>query len=88
MTTMIANASVREICLGINVSRATAALPATALGNIFTISGGRIIAQARPVLADISLKPRSAATLLSAYAPSAPNASSSANGPRPFVEGP
>lgn len=42
MTTIIANASVRQIALGINVSRATAALPATATGNIFTVSGGRI----------------------------------------------
>lgn len=42
MTTIIANASVRTIALGIAVARATAALPATALGNIFTVSGGRI----------------------------------------------
>lgn len=43
MTTIIANASVRQIALGINVSRATSALPATAALNIFTVSGGRIL---------------------------------------------
>jgi hypothetical protein len=43
MTTIIANASVRQIALGINVSRATNTLPATATGNIFVVSGGRII---------------------------------------------
>lgn len=43
MTTIIANASVRTIAAGILVSRATAALPATAAGNIFTVSGGRVL---------------------------------------------
>lgn len=43
MTTIIANSAVRLISEGILVSRATAALPATALGNIFTITGGRIL---------------------------------------------
>lgn len=43
MTTLIANASVRTIALGINVSRAAANLPASAAGNIFTVSGGRIL---------------------------------------------
>lgn len=43
MTTIIKNADVRTIALGINVSRATAALPASAAGNIFTVSGGRIL---------------------------------------------
>lgn len=43
MTTIIANKDVRTICSGILVSRATAALPATAAQNIFTISGGRIM---------------------------------------------
>ena len=42
MTTLIKNADVRTIALGIAVARATAALPATATGNIFTVSGGRI----------------------------------------------
>lgn len=43
MTTLIKNADVRTIALGINVSRATSALPATAALNIFTVSGGRIL---------------------------------------------
>lgn len=43
MTTIIANKDVRTIALGINVSRATSALPATAALNIFTVSGGRIM---------------------------------------------
>ena len=43
MTTIIANASVRQISLGINVSRAAANLPASTAGNIFTVSGGRIL---------------------------------------------
>ena len=43
MTTLIKNADVRTIAAGIAVSRATAALPASALGNIFTVSGGRIL---------------------------------------------
>lgn len=43
MTTIIKNADVRTISLGINVSRATAALPASATGNIFVVSGGRIL---------------------------------------------
>jgi hypothetical protein len=43
VTTLIKNADVRTIALGIQVSRAAAGLPATAAGNIFTISGGRIL---------------------------------------------
>lgn len=43
MTTIVSNSSVRMIDLGLLVSRATAALPATATGNIFVVSGGRII---------------------------------------------
>lgn len=43
MTTLIKNADVRTMALGIAVSRATAALPATALGAIFTVTGGRIL---------------------------------------------
>ena len=43
MTTIIKNADVRTITFGISVSRATAALPATALGAIFTVTGGRIM---------------------------------------------
>jgi hypothetical protein len=43
MTTLIKNADVRTIALGIQVSRATNTLPATTTGNIFTITGGRIL---------------------------------------------
>lgn len=43
MTTVIANKDVRTIAAGIAVSRTTATLPATATGNIFTVSGGRIM---------------------------------------------
>jgi hypothetical protein len=43
MTTLIKNQDVRTIALGIMVSRATATLPASALGAIFNITGGRIL---------------------------------------------
>jgi hypothetical protein len=43
VTTIISNNSVRLISLGMTVARATATLPATASGNIFTVTGGRII---------------------------------------------
>lgn len=43
MTTIIANKDVRTIALGINVTRTAAALPSTAIGSIFTITGGRIL---------------------------------------------
>lgn len=43
MTTIVKNADVRTIALGLMVSRATATLPATALGAIFNITGGRIL---------------------------------------------
>jgi hypothetical protein len=43
MSTMIKAQDVRTIAAGILVSRATATLPATALGNIFAVSGGRIL---------------------------------------------
>lgn len=43
MTTIIANKDVRTIAAGIAVSRATATLPASALGHIFTVSGGRVL---------------------------------------------
>jgi len=43
MTTIIKNLDIRTISLGINVSRATATLPATATGNIYTVSGGRVL---------------------------------------------
>ncbi len=43
MTTLIKAADVRTIALGINVSRAAAALPSSTIGNIFTVTGGRIL---------------------------------------------
>lgn len=43
MTTLIKNQDVRTIAAGILATRATAALPQTATGNIFTVSGGRIM---------------------------------------------
>lgn len=43
MTTIIQNSAVRLISEGILVSRATNTLPATATGNIFTVSGGRVL---------------------------------------------
>jgi hypothetical protein len=43
MSTLIKSADVRTISLGLAVARATAVLPASALGNIFTVSGGRVL---------------------------------------------
>lgn len=43
MATLIKNADVRLLALGNQISRATAALPASTAGNIFTVSGGRIL---------------------------------------------
>ncbi len=43
MTTVYKNADVRTIAGGILTSRATAALPASTLGHLFTVSGGRIL---------------------------------------------
>jgi hypothetical protein len=43
MTTLIRNQDVRLVAGGIAVARATATLPASTLGNIFTVSGGRIL---------------------------------------------
>lgn len=43
MTTLISNTSVRQVALGINVSRLTSNLPATGALNIFTITGGRLL---------------------------------------------
>lgn len=45
MTTIYANASVRAVTKGLKVARATATLPQSTTGNIFTITGGRIIVQ-------------------------------------------
>lgn len=43
MTTIIKNQDVRTIAAGIRVTRAAATLPQTATGNIYTVSGGRIM---------------------------------------------
>lgn len=43
MTTLIKNQDVRTIAGGIAVSRSTATLPASTTGNIFVVSGGRIL---------------------------------------------
>ncbi|MDH6116904.1 hypothetical protein ABH930_000323 [Kitasatospora sp. GAS204A] len=43
MATLIKNQDVRTLALGIQVSRATNTLPASTAGNIFTVSGGRIL---------------------------------------------
>lgn len=43
MTTIIKAQDVRTIALGINVTRTAAALPSSTLGNIFTVTGGRIL---------------------------------------------
>lgn len=43
MTTLLSGASVRQIALGQYVDRATATLPQTASGNIFTVTGGAVI---------------------------------------------
>jgi hypothetical protein len=43
MTAIINSAQVRQIQYGIKVERATAVLPATAYGALFTVSGGRIL---------------------------------------------
>jgi hypothetical protein len=43
MTTLIKNADVRTIAAGILVTRTAALLPQTATGNIYTVTGGRIM---------------------------------------------
>ena len=43
MTTLIQNKDVRLIAAGLAVSRSTATLPASTTGNIFVVSGGRIL---------------------------------------------
>lgn len=43
MTAMISTAQVRTIQFGLKVERATAVLPATAYGALFTVTGGRIL---------------------------------------------
>ena len=41
MSTLIDGTSVRQVALGIRVQKATASLPQTTDGALFTISGGR-----------------------------------------------
>ena len=43
MTAIIQGPQIRQILLGTKVDRATATLPQTATGSIFTVSGGRIL---------------------------------------------
>lgn len=43
MTTLIKNQDVRTIAAGILVTRAAATLPQTATGNIYSVTGGRIM---------------------------------------------
>lgn len=43
MSVLIAGAQIRQIFLGTKVDKATAALPQTTTGTLFTVSGGRII---------------------------------------------
>jgi hypothetical protein len=46
MSTLIKAQDVRTIAVGINVSRAAAALPSTTIGSLFTITGGRVLLKA------------------------------------------
>jgi hypothetical protein len=43
MSVLIQGPQVRQVLLGIKVDRATAALPQTAAGTLFTVTGGRIL---------------------------------------------
>jgi len=43
MTTMQSGSSLRTIGFGTRVERATATLPATATGSLFTVAGGRVL---------------------------------------------
>lgn len=43
MAVLTSGAQVRQTSLGILVNRATAALPATTTGSIFTVTGGRVL---------------------------------------------
>ena len=43
MSVIIANDQIRTLTQGIKVDRATATLPATATGSIFTVAGGRVL---------------------------------------------
>ncbi|MCU1687772.1 MAG: hypothetical protein JWQ81_8511 [Amycolatopsis sp.] len=43
MSVIIQGSQIRQILLGSKVERATAALPQTATGNIYTVAGGRIL---------------------------------------------
>lgn len=43
MTYILSPSGIRTALLGVKVDRTTAALPASTLGNIFTVSGGRVV---------------------------------------------
>lgn len=43
MSTLIAADQIRSLLVGIKVARATAALPQTAAGSLFTVSGGKVL---------------------------------------------
>lgn len=43
MSTLIASDQIRSLLCGIKVQRATAALPQTAAGALFTVSGGKVL---------------------------------------------
>lgn len=43
MSNLLSGAAFRELAVGIKVDRATAVLPATAYGALFTIAGGRVL---------------------------------------------
>jgi hypothetical protein len=43
MSTLIQGDQIRAILFGVRVDRATAALPQTATGGLFTVSGGRVL---------------------------------------------
>ena len=43
MTSIIKTTSYRDLALGVKVDKATAVLPATAYGALFTVAGGRVL---------------------------------------------
>ncbi len=43
MTSIVKTTSYRDLAFGVKVDKATAVLPATAYGTLFTVSGGRVL---------------------------------------------
>ncbi|MDX3759342.1 hypothetical protein [Streptomyces sp. AK02-04a] len=79
MTTLIQNKDVRLIAAGLAVSRATATLPASATGNIFVVSGGRILV--RGLIGEVTTAVQNqACTLAIGTAPTVGTGSTSALG--------